>query len=115
MRKLTVYKNVDGYGPKRRPKLRPGAVRNLVSDDGVVNKLVKVIRVPADKAGDRCADCDLNAGGRDCSSIMCLCNSHSLEGGDSMSFSICTLKPSRGYNDGVFVVFKDLDKVMESL
>lgn len=115
MRKLIVYKNNDGYGPKRRPKLKPGDIRNLVSGDGSVNRLVKAVQVTDKKAGTRCSDCDLNAGDTNLGSIKCLCNSHSLVGKDPWTMSICTLKPSRLTGEGVFVVFKDLDKVMESL
>lgn len=115
MRKLTVYKNDDGYGPKRRPRIKPGSVRNLVSEDGDVNRLVKAVQVPENKAGNRCANCDLNAGDTNRGSIKCLCNSRSLVGEKPWTRSICTLKPSRVTGDGVFVVFKDLDKVMESL
>lgn len=115
MRKLTVYKNDDGYGPKRRPRIKPGSVRNLVSEDGAVNRIVKAVQVPDNKAGNRCADCDLNVGSTDLGQIKCLCNNHSLVGEHVWTVSICTLKSPRTPGGGVYVVFKDLDKVMESL
>ena len=116
MRKLTVYKNRDGYGPKRRPKLMPGDVRNLISNDGTINKLIKVIQVPESQAGGRCSFCDLNVGSIDNGlTVVCLCNNESLRTKSSpYPVSVCTLKPS-GECGGVFVVFKDLGKAMESL
>ena len=112
MKKLTVYKNGDGYGPKRRPKLMPGEVRNLASDDGTVNKIIKAIQVPQSQAGGRCKFCDLNVG---TNSVLCLCNNESLRTKRSpYPVSVCTLVPS-GIYEGVFVVFKDLSKVMEDL
>ena len=116
MRKLTVYKNGDGYGPKRRPKLMPGDVRNLVSDDSTINKIIKAIQVPESKAGGRCKFCDLNAGSIDNGlTVVCLCNNDSLRTKRSpYPVSVCTLRPSGEYG-GVFVVFKDLSKIMEDL
>lgn len=115
MRKLTVYKNKEGYGPKRRPKLMPGDVRNLVSDDGTINKIIKVIQVPQADAGSRCNRCDLNAGSSNTGSTICLCNNDSLRTKRTKyPVSVCTLRPW-GVYEGTYVVFKDLSKVMENL
>ena len=116
MRRLTVYKNTDGYGPKRRPKLLPGDVRNLVSDDGTINKVIKAVAVDADRAGNRCRFCDLNIGENNHSGIICICNSDNLRSTKhTWPVSICTLRASNDISGGVFVVFKDLSKVMEDL
>ena len=116
MRKLTVYKNGDGYGPKRRPKLMPGDVRNLVSDDGTINKVIKAIAVDINRAGDRCRFCDLNIGKNPNSHTICLCNSDNLNSDRHPGpVAICTLRASDAYSYGVFVVFKDLSKIMEDL
>ena len=116
MRRLRVYKNGDGYGPKRRPKLMPGDVRNLVSDDGTINKVIKSISVDRNKAGNRCMFCDLNIGENPNSHTICICNSDNLKSDrHPWPVSICTLRPSDAYSDGVFVVFKDLSKIMEDL
>lgn len=116
MRRLTVYKNGQGYGPKRRPKIMPGDIRNLVSDDKTINKIIKAVQVPDDKAGGRCEFCDLNAGSTNTGHITCLCNAENLKSRRRhWPVSICTLKQSGEYSDGVFVVFKDLSKIMENL
>jgi hypothetical protein len=116
MRSLTVYKNADGYGPRRRPKLLPGDVRNLVSDDGTINKVIKAVAVDADRAGNRCRFCDLNIGENNHSGITCICNSDNLKSDrHPWPVSICTLRASDASGDGVFVVFKDLSKIMEDL
>lgn len=115
MRKLTVYKNSEGYGPKRRPKLKPGDVRNLVSDDGTINKIIKVIQVSKPDAAGRCNRCDLNAGSRNTDSTVCLCNNYSLRSKRTKyPVSVCTLPPWGVYY-GTYVVFKDLSKIMEDL
>ena len=116
MRKLKVYKNEDGYGPKRRPKLMPGDVLNLVSDDGTINKVIKAIAVDIKRAGNRCRFCDLNIGENPNSHIICICNSDNLKSDKHpWPAAICTLRASDAYSDGVFVVFKDLSKILEDL
>ena len=112
MRRLTVYKNGSGYGPKRRPKLMPGDVRNLVSDDGTINKVIKAVAVDNNRAGGRCRLCDLNIGENPPYHTLCICNSDNLKSDrHPWPVAICTIRAS----DGVFVVFKDLSKIMEDL
>lgn len=116
MRELIVHKNGNGYGPKRRPKLIPGDVRNLVSDDGTINKVIKAIAVTGDRAGVRCEFCDLNIGENPPSGTVCMCNSYNLKSKKHpWPVAICTLKAPDDLSDGVYVVFKDLSKIMEGL
>ena len=116
MRKLTVYKNGNGYGPKRRPKLMPGDVRNLISEDGTINKVIKAIAVTGDRAGNRCRLCDLNIGENPPSGTLCICNSYNIKSNrHPWPVAICTLRASDDISEGVYVVFKDLSKIMESL
>ena len=116
MRRLTVYKNGQGYGPKRRPKIVPGDIRNLVSDDKTINRIIKAVQVPGSKAGGRCEFCDLRVGSSNNSHIPCICNAENLRSErHPWPISICTLKKSGVYSDGVYVVFKDLSKIMENL
>lgn len=117
MRILKVYKNGQGYGPKRRPKLMPGDIRKLVSDDETISTIIQAVQVSGAEAGGRCSFCDLNAGStKNANIIKCLCNSEHLRSkGHPWPVSICTLKKSGAYSDGVFVVFRDLSKIMENL
>lgn len=114
MKKILVYKNEHGYGPKTRPDISVGDEPQIISDDGAINTSVRVVQVPRKTAGTRCILCSMARIDNNTGNVSCWCNSQSLSPQEHRS--ICTIRSeSMDGVPGIYTIFKQIGAVLEEL